>query len=328
MASREVASGHDTGEPGHNAGSTSDAVTSVKVAVRVRPLVGKETAAGCQECLVTDDDNSQVVAAGDRCFQFDYVFGTESSQESVYQRTTRPLVERFIEGYNATVFAYGQTGSGKTFTVGNAYTVNGRPEDAGIIPRVAVDIFRQVKELQAKGIKATVAVSFLEVHNEEINDLLGGDQADGGAGGKGGEKGLALRENLTGEVVVAGLSQHQVEGPEGLDHLLERGALCRATASTNMNHHSSRSHAICTLNLEVGAGGGQEGFETVTASKFHLVDLAGSERAKKTGAEGQRLREGININKGLLALGNVISALSAGVEGNGAGGGGGGGGGV
>ncbi|CAM9268828.1 unnamed protein product, partial [Choristocarpus tenellus] len=108
--------------------------TAVKVAVRIRPLVGMEAAAGCQVCLHGDEENNQVVA-GDNCFRFDHVFDSESTQEEVYRKTTLPLVERCLDGYNATVFAYGQTGSGKTWTVGNAYSVNGRPEDAGIIPR-------------------------------------------------------------------------------------------------------------------------------------------------------------------------------------------------
>ncbi|CAM9282190.1 unnamed protein product, partial [Hapterophycus canaliculatus] len=304
--------------------SPQGSVTSVKVAVRLRPLVGLETSAGCQECMFGDSDNNQarkkteeVVITGDsRRRRFDHVFGADSTQEQVYKSTTFPLVQRCLEGYNATVLAYGQTGSGKTFTVGNAYTVNGSPEDAGIIPRAVTDLFARMDKLRAEGVKASVHASFLEVINEEIKDLIGASTA-GGVGAA--AAGLALRENAQGEVTVAGLSKHEIHSAENLQSLLERGALCRTTASTNMNAHSSRSHAICTLSFEMVRPATGTAEETVTSSQFHLVDLAGSERAKKTGAEGKRLREGININKGLLALGNVISALAEGGSGSGGG---------
>ncbi|CAM9590810.1 unnamed protein product, partial [Ectocarpus sp. 8 AP-2014] len=324
MAS-SVASG-DVGPPAEAepgaavAPSPQGSVTSVKVAVRVRPLVGMETAQGCVECMFGDNDNNQVIITGDsRRRKFDNVFGADSTQEQVYRSTALPLVRRCLEGFNATILAYGQTGSGKTHTVGNAYTVNGSPEDAGIIPRAVTDLFKRIEELRAEGVKASVHASFLEVINEEIKDLIGG--GDGGTEGAV-PAGLPLRENAQGEVTVSGLSKHEINGAENLQSLLERGALCRTTASTNMNAHSSRSHAICTLSFQMVRPATETSDETVTSSLFHLVDLAGSERAKKTGAEGKRLREGININKGLLALGNVISALA---EGCGSGGGGGGG---
>ncbi|CAM9178600.1 unnamed protein product, partial [Scytosiphon promiscuus] len=303
--------------------SPQGSVTSVKVAVRLRPLVGLETSAGCQECMFGDSDSNQarekktreqVIITGDsRRRKFDHVFGADSTQEQVYKNTTFPLVQRCLEGYNATVLAYGQTGSGKTFTVGNAYTVNGSPDDAGIIPRAVTDLFERMDKLRAEGVKASVHASFLEVINEEIKDLIGMSTAGAAAAG------LALRENAQGEVTVAGLSKHEIHSAENLQGLLERGALCRTTASTNMNAHSSRSHAICTLSFEMVRPATETVEETVTSSQFHLVDLAGSERAKKTGAEGKRLREGININKGLLALGNVISALAEGGGGSGGG---------
>eukprot|EP00752_Nemacystus_decipiens_P009306 g8317.t1 len=262
--------------------------------------------------VCTSTGGREVVVTGDsRRRKFDHVFGADSTQEQVYRSTTLPLVNRCLEGYNATVLAYGQTGSGKTFTVGNAYTVNAPPEDAGIIPRAVTDLFERINKLRKEGVKASVHASFLEVINEDIKDLIGSEGAAA--------TGLPLRENTHGEVTVAGLSKHEINSAENLQALLERGALCRTTASTNMNAHSSRSHAICTLSFEMVCPATEDTEETVTSSQFHLVDLAGSERAKKTGAEGKRMREGININKGLLALGNVISALAEGGGGSGGG---------
>jgi kinesin family protein 4/21/27 len=148
-------------------------------------------------------------------------------------------------------------------------------------------------------------LSYLEIYREEARDLLLPSASASATG-----PGLSIREDGAG-IAVAGLSLHEAASLEAVADLLYRGALARATATTNMNAHSSRSHAVCTLRLEswLEAEAGNAATRR-TLSKFNLVDLAGSERAKRTGAEGDRLKEGIQINKGLLALGNVISALT------------------
>eukprot|EP00953_Heterococcus_sp_UTEX-ZZ885_P041163 21017-Heterococcus_DN1.PRE.3 len=198
---------------------------TVKVAVRVRPLIGIETSAGCQPCLCGDSENNQIVVGDDRIFQVDYAFGSESTQEEVYVATVRPLVQRSLEGYNSCVFAYGQSGSGKTFSMGNAFDVAAGSKSEGIIPRAVADIFQRVRELEAVGTKATVAVSGPATDNSNSNSSSSnsGSREDG-------RESLQLRENMQGEVVVTNLSQHEIHSAQELGSLLARGALQRATA--------------------------------------------------------------------------------------------------
>lgn len=240
-------------------------------------------------------------------FSFDYVFGQQAAQDDIYNDCVSPLVAAAFEGFNATVLAYGQTGSGKTYTMGSASNMHVPPEEQGIIPRVIQDMFCTIRQGQDPGTSPSteymVKVQFLEIYGEEIKDLL--DPLN---------TGVAIRENQNGEINVVGAKEEVVESEEAMMLILERGSVYRTTGSTLMNAQSSRSHAIFTILLEnrilrpESNGQGDEQWET-RRSKFHFVDLAGSERAKRTGAQGKRLREGIDINKGLLVLGNVISAL-------------------
>jgi kinesin family protein 4/21/27 len=281
------------------------AAVSVKVAVRVRPLSSTEKIQGCRPCLKLSDRG--VDAGVDRRFEFDYVFTSDTPQQNIYELTTVPLLNRVFDGYNATILAYGQTGSGKTYTVGTSFGGNGGDmnETAGIIPRAVHELFQRRSSLKRR---CDVRVSFLEIHHEEIHDLLAPVGVEKSAP-------LIVREMIEGGLVVAGLTSHVVETAEEVERLLARGALCRATASTQMNAHSSRSHAVCTFSLEIGFEGqldsnSEEESAVEKIGKLTLVDLAGSERAKRTGASGERLKEGISINRGLLALGNVISVLA------------------
>ncbi len=190
-------------------------------------------------------------------------------------------------------------------------------DDAGIIPRALRDIYARMEAERAAPREHRRAfrlqLSYLEIYREEARDLLL-PSASASASASATTPGLTIREDGAG-ITVAGLSLHEAASLQAVADLLYRGALARATATTNMNAHSSRSHAVCTLHLEswleaeAEAGAGNAATRR-TLSKFNLVDLAGSERAKRTGAEGDRLKEGIQINKGLLALGNVISALT------------------
>ncbi len=297
---------------------------SVKVAVRVRPLIKTERQDGC-EPIVSVDVRSQRILAGmqsrnsDRTFQFDHVFGARSSQNEIYETCVRPLEDRFFRGFNTTLFAYGQTGSGKTYTMGTGYDEAPSTRDAqvGIVRRVVCSIFDKIKKEREQGAaQHLVQVSFVEIHNEELRDLLGkscSDVSEEQCVKK--QKKISIREDTSGNVFVAGLQEKTVSEPEELMDILQQGSLLRATGSTRMNAGSSRSHAIITITLQRQPLENDENIESVgesifTTSKFHLIDLAGSERAKKTKASGERLREGININRGLLALGNVISVLS------------------
>ncbi|KAE9359320.1 Kinesin-like protein [Phytophthora fragariae] len=287
--------------------------SSVRVAVRIRPLIGREKVERCDECVSVLEEENQIVMGKNRAFTYDYVFGKYAQQSDIW-RCVDPLINATFDGYNSTIFAYGQTGSGKTYTMGSGSSVHIPPEDYGIIPRVISYMFDQIdaKTQEKPHFKTVLKIRFLEIYGEEIHDLLVtlGDSS--------GESKVSLREAENGEVQVTGASEVEVVDSDECMRLLERGTLCRTTGSTLMNAHSSRSHAIFTVTMvqhipigEPPADGNemQEGDYETRNSYFNFVDLAGSERQKRTQAEGKRLKEGIDINKGLLALGNVISAL-------------------
>jgi hypothetical protein len=287
---------------------------TVRVALRVRPLIGKEKIERCSECVkIPNPKRPQVVIGNKRSFTYDYVYGPASSQQEVYRGCTHPLVESAFDGYNATVVAYGQTGSGKTFTMGSGNNIGIPFEDQGLIPTVAKEMFQKIENLERERpeVSVSVRVEFMEIYGEEMRDLLEPSGIE--------ESEITLRTLENGQLVILGCKSEIVTTEDDMLRCLERGSICRTTGSTLMNTHSSRSHAIFTIFLEQsiapnasGDGIGltvEEGDPEIRSSKFHFVDLAGSERAKKTGAVGQRMREGININVGLLALGNVISAL-------------------
>lgn len=270
----------------------------MRVALRIRPLVPKEVGEGCKQCIRCIPENTQVVIGNDKAFTYDYVFDTTSIQEDLYRETIIPLLEGFFNGYNATVLAYGQTGSGKTYSMGTAFTTcNETSEERGVIPRLIETVFHWINERKEKT-DFLLKASFLEIHNEEIHDLLNPCSSE--------ECKIAIRETHDGGIKIAGLQEVVVTCGADMVRCLEQGSASRATGATAMNSRSSRSHAIFTITLEQKELQGSE----LKKAKFHLVDLAGSERVKKTHAQGERLKEGININKGLLALGNVISALS------------------
>ncbi|XP_071950999.1 chromosome-associated kinesin KIF4A-like [Antedon mediterranea] len=269
----------------------------VRVALRSRPLVPKEIGEGCQECLQFIHSNEQVVLGNNKAFTYDFVFSKDTEQEEVYTKAVKPLVDGIFKGYNATVLAYGQTGSGKTHSMGSGYSASQAPTDPsrGVIPRVITSLFDGVN--QNDSIEYTLRVSYLEIHNEDIHDLLNLSTK---------KENIAIRESVEGGIHIAGLKEITVQCADDMYKCLEQGSVGRTTASTAMNSTSSRSHAIFTIHIDNKSKDESDGG---WHAKFHLVDLAGSERVKKTHAEGDRFREGVNINRGLLALGNVISAL-------------------
>ena len=206
-----------------------------------------------------------------------------------------------MTGYNATLLAYGQTGSGKTYTMGTATTEGLLEPEWGMLPRAIRHLFR-LKDERAHRVETTIRCAFLEILNEEVRDLLHPDTSS---------KNITIRERADGAILVSGISEEPCATAEDLERALDRGALCRATGSTRMNAASSRSHAIFTIIVEqrsLGAPATPGDCPYVNA-KFHMVDLAGSERNKKTDATGQRFKEAVHINGGLLVLGNVINAL-------------------
>ncbi|XP_033098919.1 chromosome-associated kinesin KIF4-like [Anneissia japonica] len=269
----------------------------VRVALRSRPLVPKETDDGCQECLRFISTHQQVVLGNNKAFTYDFVFSKDTEQEVVYTKAVKPLVDGIFKGYNATVLAYGQTGSGKTYSMGSGYSASQAPNDPsrGVIPRVITSLFDGVRD--HNDMKYMLRVSYLEIYNEDIHDLLNPNIK---------KENIAIRESIEGGIRIAGLREVTVQSAEDMYRCLEQGSVGRTTASTAMNSTSSRSHAIFTIHIDQKA---KDESDSGWHAKFHLVDLAGSERVKKTHAEGDRFREGVNINRGLLALGNVISAL-------------------
>ncbi|PUZ77483.1 hypothetical protein GQ55_1G375200 [Panicum hallii var. hallii] len=291
---------------------------SVKVAVNIRPLITVELQDGCTDCVTVTPGEPQV-QIGPHVFTFDHVYGNSGSPSSlIFEQCVNPLIDALFSGYNATVLAYGQTGSGKTYTMGTDYS--GEGNCGGIIPQVMETIFRKV-DTSKDGAEFLIRVSFIEIFKEEVFDLLDSNHAAVRLDSVSVPKSSAparvpiqIRETATGGITLAGVTEAEVKSKEEMASYLIRGSSSRATASTNMNSQSSRSHAIFTICVEQKRTSGTSDKSAssdydILSSKFHLVDLAGSERAKRTGADGHRLKEGIHINKGLLALGNVISAL-------------------
>eukprot|EP00079_Xenopus_tropicalis_P020029 XP_012810483.1 PREDICTED: kinesin-like protein KIF27 isoform X1 [Xenopus tropicalis] len=276
--------------------------TPVKVALRVRPLLSREILHNHQVCVRLVPNTQQVIVGKDRVFTFDFVFGKSSSQDDVYRSSIKPLLGSLMEGYNATVFAYGQTGSGKTYTIGGGNVASVADEEKGIIPRAIQELFQCIAERH--NVEFSVRVSYIEVYKEELLDLLELETN---------MKDLHIREDEKGNTVIVGAKECQVENADEVMSLLAAGSAARHTGSTQMNERSSRSHAIFTITIcqqssQHGDDAGTNSIQTIT-SKFHFVDLAGSERVTKTGNTGERFKESIQINSGLLALGNVISAL-------------------
>uniref|UniRef100_A0A8C2DDV6 Kinesin-like protein n=1 Tax=Cyprinus carpio TaxID=7962 RepID=A0A8C2DDV6_CYPCA len=270
-------------------------VIPVRVALRCRPLVSKEINEGCQCCLTFVPGEPQVIVGNDKAFTYDYVFDPTAEQEEVFNTAVSPLLSGLFRGYNATVLAYGQTGSGKTFSMGGTYTSDQENKSTvGVIPRVIRRIFQE--KSRCADCELLLAVSYLEIYNEEILDLLYTSKD---------KPIISIREDPKDGIKIVGLTEKEVFNAHEMVGCLELGNSARTVGSTAMNAASSRSHAIFTISLEQR----RKGDNDVMVSKLHLVDLAGSERQKKTKAEGDRLKEGISINRGLLCLGNVISAL-------------------
>ena len=290
---------------------------NVKVAVRCRPMSSKETARGCQSIILISGTKITINGVDaqheSKDFTFDFCYGPDSEQNTVYLDLGRPMLQQALDGFNATVFAYGQTGSGKSFSM---MGTDSDPNLKGIIPQLNDDLFVKVKEkltiMQEKAEKENsnaktkfmVSASFLEVYNEEIKDLLNPS-----------DRKLKIHEHPKHGIYVEDLCELVVRDSKDLLKLIYQGNAVRRVAATKMNEESSRSHSVFTIKIEqqtvTELAGGVTREQTVKA-KLNLVDLAGSERAAKTGASGSTLKEGANINLSLMALGNVINMLSEG----------------
>nr|XP_015832787.2 kinesin-like protein KIF13B isoform X2 [Nothobranchius furzeri] len=288
--------------------------SNVKVAVRVRPMNRREKELNTK-CVVemaknqtilhpaggnlgkTDSRNQSKVFAYDYCFWSMDETDTErfAGQEVVFQCLGESLLHNAFQGYNACIFAYGQTGSGKS------YTMMGSGDQPGLIPRLCSALFERTKLEQREEESFTVEVSYMEIYNEKVRDLLDP---------KGGRQTLRVREHKVLGPYVDGLSRLAVASYKDIESLMSEGNKSRTVAATNMNEESSRSHAVFNIILTHTLKDLRSGTSGEKVSRLSLVDLAGSERAAKTGAAGERLKEGSNINKSLTTLGLVISALA------------------
>ncbi|XP_027730970.1 kinesin-like protein KIF13A isoform X5 [Vombatus ursinus] len=287
--------------------------TKVKVAVRVRPMNRRELELNTK-CVVEMEGNQTVLhpppsntKQGERkppkVFAFDYCFWSMdelnttkyAGQEVVFKCLGEGILEKAFQGYNACIFAYGQTGSGKSFSMmGNA-------EQLGLIPRLCCALFQRISLEQNESQIFKVEVSYMEIYNEKVRDLLDP---------KGSRQSLKVREHKVLGPYVDGLSQLAVTSFEDIESLMSEGNKSRTVAATNMNEESSRSHAVFNIIVTQTLYDLQSGNSGEKVSKVSLVDLAGSERVSKTGAAGERLKEGSNINKSLTTLGLVISSLA------------------
>ncbi|KAL1741589.1 kinesin-like protein [Schizophyllum fasciatum] len=229
----------------------------------------------------------------DKRFMFDRVFDHEARQQDVYDATARPLLQGLLDGFNATVFAYGATGCGKT------HTISGTESDPGIIYLTMADLFQRIEE-RKEDYNVEVMVTFLEIYNEEIRDLL----AEGGSGQPRG--GLCIREDKS--VKVVGLTELKPNTADDVKDIVLLGNSRRTQSPTHANETSSRSHAVLQVHVTQSPRTASL-TEQKTCGTLSIIDLAGSERAAATTNMGQRMVEGANINKSLLALGNCINAL-------------------
>ncbi|XP_070069523.1 kinesin-like protein unc-104 isoform X5 [Drosophila takahashii] len=286
-------------------------MSSVKVAVRVRPFNSREIARE-SKCIIemagatTAITNPKVppnTSDSVKRFNFDYSYWSHdhhdadfSTQEMVYKDIGEEMLQHSFDGYNVCIFAYGQTGAGKS------YTMMGRQEEQqeGIIPMICKDLFTRIQDTETDDLKYSVEVSYMEIYCERVRDLLNPKNKGN----------LRVREHPLLGPYVEDLSKLAVTDYQDIHDLIDEGNKARTVAATNMNETSSRSHAVFTIFFTQRRYDTMTDLTTEKVSKISLVDLAGSERADSTGAKGTRLKEGANINKSLTTLGKVISALA------------------
>ncbi|XP_050522647.1 kinesin-like protein unc-104 isoform X9 [Daktulosphaira vitifoliae] len=287
-------------------------MSSVKVAVRVRPFNNREISRDCK-CIIemagytTSITNPKLppnVKDATKSFNFDYSYWSQNpsdpnfaSQTMVYRDIGEEMLQHAFEGYNVCIFAYGQTGAGKS------YTMMGRQEEEGqegIIPLICKDLFHRIKSTTSEELQYSVEVSYMEIYCERVRDLLNPKNKGN----------LRVREHPLLGPYVEDLSKLAVTTYQNIHNLIDEGNKARTVAATNMNETSSRSHAVFTIFFTQKRLDQMTQLTTEKVSKISLVDLAGSERADSTGAKGTRLKEGANINKSLTTLGKVISGLA------------------
>lgn len=298
----------------------NDQVSNLTVAVRVRPMNSRELTYAAvsdvvriykQDLIIRSNPNGNSTMSLDHIFQYDHIFWSCDeassiyySQEDVYMTVGRPLLNSAFRGYNACLFAYGQTGSGKSFSMMGPNACEAvdidSEEFSGITPRFCRDLFDSLSKLDASS-TASVEVSYFEIYNEKIHDLLAASNTQN-------KIPLKVREHPEWGPHVVDLSVQVVKSYKELRNWLLIGNKNRATAATTMNEKSSRSHSIFSIELCLTSGSSED--QNSRRSKVSLVDLAGSERIGGSHNSDEKIRQGVSINKSLLTLGKVISALA------------------
>eukprot|EP00039_Didymoeca_costata_P028151 m.20157 g.20157 ORF g.20157 m.20157 type:complete len:881 (+) comp6765_c0_seq1:274-2916(+) len=315
------------------------ALGRVKVFARVRPPTASSLASkGGYSYTLTSDEPTvlQVLEPTDRpgvagkSFQFDHIFGPQTSNAEVFRVSCLPLVTSVMNGFNGTLMAYGQTGTGKTYTMGTMPPYSASQgfrtsTEEGMIPLLVKSLFTRIKKDNTQTYR--VKVSYIQIYQDEVLDLLS-TEAPAVVHHRGQietkDKGLAVRESSTRGVYIDGMIEKEVNTPEKLLEILNQGRRKLVFGETRMNKASSRSHAICFISVECVVNGKEEQTQTDKSKnttekeeikvrgKITLCDLAGSERIKKTGSEGDRKQEAQHINSSLHELGNVVQALATG----------------
>ncbi|KAL9983099.1 hypothetical protein ACROYT_G005228 [Oculina patagonica] len=287
---------------------------NIQVVVRCRPRNGKEAKEGSPSVVMCHPSKREVVVKHDigntssmttttKTFTFDRVFAPDTKQIDVYRSAVVPILDEVLMGYNCTIFAYGQTGTGKTYTMEGERSQEDcsweEDPSAGIIPRTMHQLLEKLNSLV--DCEFSVRVSFLEIYNEELFDLLSPSMDN---------QKMRLFEDSTrkGSVVIQGLEELVVHDKDDVYNILERGRAKRQTAATLMNAHSSRSHSVFSVTIHIKENS-VSGEELLKIGKLNLVDLAGSENVGRSGAVDKRLREAGTINQSLLTLGRVITSL-------------------
>ncbi|XP_058798615.1 centromere-associated protein E-like [Phymastichus coffea] len=271
---------------------------SIQVAIKVRPLIKREKDENLQiqwtvvdNVLVPTDPEKK---RGEKGFQFDHIFDPDKTNNDVFETVVKPIVDAAVKGFNGTVFAYGQTSSGKT------YTMLGTETEPGVIPMAVEHMFDSIAE--TCGREFLLRVSYLEIYNEKVNDLLDTNTVD-----------LKLREDNNGLVQVLKCKEEIASSPDAIMAVMKKGDKNRRIGETDMNERSSRSHTIFRITIE-SRDMSSDSDGAIQVSQLNLVDLAGSERISQTNATGERFKEGTHINMSLSTLGLVIKQLSESAE--------------
>ncbi|MCJ1464690.1 hypothetical protein MMC07_003303 [Pseudocyphellaria aurata] len=301
----------DVGRDSRRHSVSKEVKGNVLVSVRVRPDVGGTSDKSEGEWMV--DGRRSLVAYRGRergDYYYDNVFAAHDKNHKVYDASAKRLVRRVMEGYHGTVFAYGMTGTGKTFSM------QGTATSPGVIPLAITDIFSYIRETPHR--EFLLRVSYLEIYNEKINDLLSPMTVSGSGPGASQPEEIKLREDSKRGVYASPLKEEIVQSPTQLLRVIARGDHSRRTRSTQFNAQSSRSHAVVQIVVESReraplTGSASQSKRTpllpggVRVSTLSMIDLAGSERAAEN---KERRTEGAHINKSLLTLGTVIARLS------------------